>query len=445
MPVRVRSAPSPTGKLHVGNIRSATLNWLFAKKEGGEFILRIDDTDAARSTQDFEDGIRADLAWLGLSWDETYKQSERFALYDAARDKLIAAGLLYPAYETEDELERKRRIAQARGAPPVYDRAALTLSGEQRAALEKEGRKPHWRFKLSGQRADWNDLIRGPQSVDTASLSDPVLIRADGAYLYTLPSVVDDADLRVSHIVRGEDHVTNTGVQIEIFRALGHEPPIFAHHPLMVGAEGEGLSKRLGSLSIESLREEGYEPLAIVSHLAKIGTSDPVAAAASLEALAADLEWSKIGRAPARYDIAEVKRVNAEVLHHMPYAQARPRLAALGADHGEAFWNAVRANLVFFADVKEWARIVAGPIEPVIADAAFAGAAADVLPSGPYDAAAWTVFVDAVKAKTGAKGRALFMPLRQALTGLDHGPEMAPLFALIGPEKARARLMGKAA
>ena len=445
MPVRVRSAPSPTGKLHVGNIRSATLNWLFAKKEGGQFILRIDDTDTARSKKAFEDGIREDLLWLGFKWDETYKQSDRFAEYDKARDKLIANGLLYPAYETEEELERRRRIAQARGAPPVYDRAALSLTAEQKAALEKEGRKPHWRFKLSGGRAEWNDLIRGPQSVDTASLSDPVLIREDGAYLYTLPSVVDDAEMKISHIIRGEDHVTNTGVQIEIFRALGYAPPIFAHHPLMVGADGEGLSKRLGSLSIESMRGDGYEPLAIVSHLAKIGTSDPIAAAPSLDALAADLDWGKISRAPARYDTEEVKRVNAEVLHAMDYAAAKPHLAALGADHGEAFWNAVRANLVFFADVKEWGRVIAGPIDPVIADAAFAGAAAEVLPSGPYDAAAWNAFVDAVKAKTGAKGRALFMPLRQALTGMDHGPEMAPLFALIGPEKARARLMGRVA
>jgi glutamyl-tRNA synthetase len=213
----------------------------------------------------------------------------------------------------------------------------------------------------------------------------------------------------------------------------------------MVGAQGEGLSKRLGSLSIASMRADGYEPLAIVSHLAKIGTSDPVAAAPSLEALAADLSWEKISRAPARYDTEEVKRVNAEVLHAMSYADAKPRLAALGADLGEVFWNTVRANLTFFADVKDWARVIAGPIEPVIADAAFAGAAAEVLPAGPYDAAAWNAFVDAVKAKTGAKGRALFMPLRQALTGMDHGPEMAPLFALIGPEKAKARLEGKAA
>jgi glutamyl-tRNA synthetase len=445
MTVRVRSAPSPTGKLHVGNIRSATLNWLFAKKEGGQFILRIDDTDTARSTKAFEDGIREDLAWLGFAWDETYKQSDRFASYDKARDTLMASGQLYAAYDTEEELERKRRIAQARGRPPIYDRAALALTAEEKAKLEAEGRKPHWRFKLSGERVEWNDLIRGHQAVDTASLSDPVLIREDGAYLYTLPSVVDDAELKISHIIRGEDHVTNTGVQIEIFKALGYAPPIFAHHPLMVGADGEGLSKRLGSLSIESMRGDGYEPLAIVAHLAKIGTSDPVTAAASLDALASDLAWEKISRAPARYDLAEVKRVNAETLHAMSYAQAKPRLAALGADHGEAFWNTVRANLVFFADVKDWSRVIAGPIDPVIADAAFAGAAAEVLPAGPYDGAAWNAFVDAVKAKTGAKGKALFMPLRQALTGMDHGPEMGPIFALIGPEKAKARLEGKAA
>jgi glutamyl-tRNA synthetase len=447
MSVRVRLAPSPTGKLHVGNIRTFLFNWLFAKgtNDGGAVLLRIDDTDLERSTKAFEDGIEQDLTWLGLAWDERDNQSKRLASYDKAAEKLRAAGLLYPAYETEEELDRKRKIAQARGRPPIYDRAALSLTDDQKKAYEAEGRRPHWRFKLSGKRADWTDLVRGDQSVDTGSLSDPVLIREDGAYLYTLPSVVDDADLKITHIIRGEDHVTNTGVQIEIFRALGAEPPVFAHFPLLVGADGEGLSKRIGSLSIEELREGGFEPLAIVSHLAKIGTSDPVHASASLKQLAEDFSWTKIGRAPARFDVDELKRVNAETLHHMDYAEAKPRLAALGADHGEAFWNAVRGNLGLFAEVKLWAGVVAGEITPVVENGDFLSEAASILPAGPYDENAWSAWTNAVKAKTGAKGKQLYMPLRLALTGQPHGPEMPKLFALLSEAKVRGRLAGKAA
>ncbi|GAM99077.1 glutamyl-tRNA(Gln) synthetase [alpha proteobacterium U9-1i] len=445
MSIRLRFAPSPTGRIHVGNVRTALMNWLYARREGGQVLLRIDDTDLARSTKEFEDGIEADLKWLGLNWDERANQSHRFEAYEKAADILKAAGLLYAAYETEDELDRKRKIAQSRGRPPVYDRAALKLTDAERAAYEAEGRKPHWRFKLSGKRAEWNDMVRGPQSIDTASLSDPVLIREDGAFLYTLPSVVDDIDFKITHIVRGEDHVTNSGVQIEIFEALGGPVPAFGHFPLLVGADGEALSKRIGSLSVHDLRADNYEPMALLSHLGKIGTSDPVEARVSFDKLADEFSFEKIGRAPARFDPEELKRVNAGVLHQTEYAAVKARLAAIGADKGEAFWNAVRANLVLLPDVVEYARIVDGPIDPVIADAAFTSAAAEVLPAGPYDATSWSAFVDAVKSKTGAKGKALFMPLRQALTGMDHGPEMAALFPLIGEAKARARLSGKAA
>ena len=445
MTVRLRFAPSPTGRLHVGNIRTALLIWLYARSHGGQMLLRIDDTDAERSTKAFEQGIEADLTWLGLPWDERANQSGRFSAYDSAAAKLKAAGLLYPCYETEDELERKRRIAQARGKPPVYDRAALALTEDERAALALEGRAAHWRYKLSGKRVVWDDVVRGHQSIDTGSLSDPVLIRADGAYLYTLPSVVDDIDFSISHIVRGEDHVTNTGVQVEIFEALGAKVPRFGHFPLLVGADGEALSKRLGSLSADTLREEGFEPIAILSHLSKLGTSDPVEARPDFATLAAEFDFGKVGRAPARFDSEELKRVNAAVLHAMDYHTAQPGLKTLDADLGETFWNVVRANLVVLPDVVAWANVVRGPIAPVIGDTAFAEAAASVLPDGPYDGSSWTAFVDAVKAKTGAKGKALFMPLRQALTGMDHGPEMAPIFALIGAGKARARLGGQTA
>ncbi len=442
MTVRLRFAPSPTGRLHVGNIITALRNWLFALREGGQVLLRIDDTDTARSTKEFEQGIEDDLKWLGLHWQERANQSRRFEFYEKAAEKLKAAGLLYPCYEMEDELDRKRKIAQARGRPPVYDRAALNLTKEERAKLEAEGAKPHWRFKLSGARRDWVDLVRGPQSIDTASLSDPVLIREDGAFLYTLPSVVDDIDFKITHIVRGEDHVTNSGVQIEIFEALGGETPAFGHFPLLVGSDGGALSKRIGSLGVGELAEEGYEPMALLSHLAKIGTSDSVEPRTSIDQLAEEFAFEKIGRAPARFDLEELKRVNAAILHQTSYASVKARLAALGAAKGEAFWNAVRANLVLLPGVKDYVRIVEGPIEPVIADAAFASAALDVLPTGAYDEKSWSVFVDAVKAKTGAKGKALFMPLRQALTGMDHGPEMAALFPLIGEARARKRLAG---
>lgn len=445
MSIRLRFAPSPTGRIHVGNVRTALMNWLFALRQGGQVLLRIDDTDLARSTKEYEQAIEDDLRWLGLPWNERANQSARFDVYEKAAQKLKDAGLLYPAYETEDELDRKRKIAQATGKPPVYDRAALKLTDAERAQFEAEGRKPHWRFKLSGARKDWVDLVRGPQSIDTASLSDPVLIREDGAFLYTLPSVVDDIDFKITHIVRGEDHVTNSGVQIEIFEALGGDVPAFGHFPLLVGADGAALSKRIGSLGVGELGVEGYEPMALLSHLAKIGTSDPVEARLTLDALAEEFAFEKIGRAPARFDPEELKRVNAAVVHQLEYAAVKDRLAKLDADKGEAFWLAVRANLTLLPDVKEYAQIVDGPITPVIADTSFATAAADLLPKGAYDATSWQAFTNAVKEKTGAKGKALFMPLRQALTGMDHGPEMSALFPLIGEERARKRLMGEAA
>jgi glutamyl-tRNA synthetase len=445
MSVRLRFAPSPTGRIHVGNVRTALMNWLFAIRQGGQVLLRIDDTDLARSTKAFEQSIVDDLAWLGLGWSERANQSHRFDVYEKAAAKLKADGLLYPCYETEDELDRRRKIAQATGKPPVYDRAALKLSAAERAKLEAEGRKPHWRFKLSGARKEWVDLVRGPQSIDTASLSDPVLIREDGAFLYTLPSVVDDVDFKITHIVRGEDHVTNSGVQIEIFEALGGDVPAFGHFPLLVGADGGALSKRIGSLGVGELADEGYEPMSVLSHLAKIGTSDPVEARESIEHLAEEFAFEKIGRAPARFDPEELKRVNAQLLHQKSYDAVRARLTKLEADKGEAFWNAVRANISLLPEVRVWAHIVDGPIEPFVPDSAFAASAAEVLPKGAYDAASWLAFTNAVKEKTGAKGKALFMPLRQALTGLDHGPEMAALFPLIGEERARKRLLGQTA
>ena len=444
MSVKVRFAPSPTGKLHVGNVRTALVNWLFAKGQGGAFVLRIDDTDLVRSTQESEDNIEIDLKWLGLTWDERYNQSKRFDRYEEAAAKLKADGRLYPCYETADELDRRRKVQLSRGLPPIYDRAALSLTDAEKAALEAEGRRPHWRFKLEGKRVAWEDLSRGHAEVDTASMSDPVLIREDGLFLYTLPSVVDDIDMEITHIIRGEDHVTNTGAQIEIFEALGAKVPGFAHMPLLVGADGTALSKRLGSLAIMDMRADGYEPIAITSHLGKIGTSDNLEVAPSIQALGDSFAFSKMGRSPARYDTADLDRLNAQALHEMDYATAQPRLQALDADLGAGFWTAVRGNLNTFADVADTARIVKGPIQPVIEDATFAEAALRLLPD-VIDENAWSAWTNAVKAETGAKGKALFMPLRLALTGQPHGPDMAALAPLIGRDAIQRRLRGEPA
>ena len=441
MTTKTRFAPSPTGYLHVGNIRAAVLNWLFARKTGGEFILRIDDTDAERSTEEFVAAIRQDLTWLGLGWDALYRQSERGALYNAAAAELRAAGRLYACYETPEELEVKRKIQLARRRPPVYDRAALTLSDEDRAKLEAKGRKPHWRFLLNQTDVTWDDGIRGGVTIDAASLSDPVLIREDGTALYTLPSVVDDGEMGITHVIRGEDHVANTAVQIQLAEALGYAPPTFAHFALFVGPEGEPLSKRLGSLSVREMRQDGLEPMALNSLLARLGSSDPVEPRQHLEDCVPDFDLSHFGRAAPKFDPAEVKHLNVRILHGMAYADVAERLKTLGIQEAdETFWNAVRPNLATFADAGLWARIVHGPITPVLEDADFLKEAAGLLPPEPWDEETWSAWTGAIKEKTGRKGKALFHPLRLALTGLDHGPEMKHLLPLIGPDRARARL-----
>ncbi|MEE2527101.1 glutamate--tRNA ligase [Hyphobacterium sp. HN65] len=442
MTTKVRFAPSPTGKLHVGNVRTALTNVLYARQTGGIVVLRIDDTDLERSTKAYEDGIRRDLEWLGLNWDETFSQSDRFASYDAAAEKLKAMGLLYPAYETEDELDRKRKIQRAQGKPPVYDRAALDLTEAQKAAYEAEGRKPHWRFKLSGNPVSWNDLVRGETTIDTASLSDPILIREDGSYLYTLPSVVDDIEAGITTIIRGEDHTTNSGAQIEIFHALGGKAPEFGHQALLVGADGGKLSKRLGTLAISDLREEGIEAMAILSLLAKIGTSDPIEAFTDIQTLIDGFSFEKFSRAPARFDPAELQRINAAILHQLDYAQVKDRLQAMGADDGEAFWHAVRPNLEKLSDATEWHALIAGPVETVIEDAGYAAQAAEHLPAGELTGASWGEWTNALKAATGRKGKDLFLPLRLALTGQRHGPDMSELLPLIGRDRVLERLKG---
>ena len=438
--VIVRFAPSPTGLLHVGNARTALLNYLFAKKLGGKFMLRIDDTDAARSTKEFEAAIYRDLDWLGLKHDLTDRQFGRLKIYSTAFYRLQAAGRVYPCYETEAELERQRALLKMRKLPPIYERGALKLNPEQIAAYEAEGRNPHWRFKLSRQKVRWIDLVRGPVEIDTATMSDPVLVREDGAFLYTLPSVADDIDFAISHVVRGEDHVTNTAAQIEIFEALDAPVPAFAHFPLLVGAGGEALSKRLGSLSLQELRESGMEPVAVAAYLAKIGTSDSIEPRLTLEELALEFDFAKIGRAPAHFDPEELAVLNAKTLHQMPYAMVAGRVTI-----PEALWDAIKPNLTKLSDSEIFAQLVTGPVTPVIEDAGLTAKAATLLPPEPWTEETWGLWTKAVAAGTGAKGRGLFHPLRLALTGRGDGPELKKLLPLIGRAKALARLEGKTA
>jgi glutamyl-tRNA synthetase len=443
-PPIVRFAPSPTGKIHVGNVRTAAMNWLFARRHGGRFILRIDDTDLERSTKENEAGLKRDLEWLGLNWAETFNQSDRFASYEKAAEALRAKGLLYACYETAEELDRKRKLQTSRGRPPVYDRAALELTEAGRARLEAEGRRPHWRFKLSGQRVEWKDLVRGPQSIDTASLSDPILIREDGSFLYTLPSVVDDIEAKITHIVRGEDHVTNSGAQIEIFEALNGNSPELAHLPLLVGADGSALSKRLGSLSMEELRAGGIEPLTVIAYLSKLGTSDNIEPRLTLDELADEFDFGKIGRAPARFDEQDLTHLNAAILARTPYHAVQDRLAALHPKADETFWLAVRANCGTVADAAVWADMIFGAPAPLVADEdrEFIAGAGTQLPAGDITPETWKAWTEALKTATGRKGKGLFMPLRKALTGRENGPEMADILPLIGRAGIEARLKG---
>jgi glutamyl-tRNA synthetase len=446
MSVRVRIAPSPTGRLHVGNIYIALHNWLFARKAGGEFLLRLDDTDRERSTEEYANAAMADLEWLGLAWDLFGRQSERIAIYEAAAQRLRENGRLYPCYESAEELGLKRKVQLSQGKPPIYDRAALKLTDADRARLEAEGRRPHWRFKLEPRDIAWNDLVRGHQHIDETSQSDPILVREDGTFLYTLPSVVDDIEFRITHVIRGNDHVTNTATQIQIFEALGAPVPAFAHLPLLVDAAGAGLSKRLGSLSIAEMRESGLEPLAITAYLARIGSGDPIVPVRSLDELVRDHDLSRFGKSSPRFDPEELRHLNARLLHHLPFEEARRHLAALGLGHIDAaVWDAARANVERVEDVAQWQAVVKGPVTPTITDVAFAAKAAELLPPEPWNADTWSAWTNAIKSATGRKGKELFMPLRQALTASDHGPELKLLLPLIGRARTLKRLRGETA
>jgi glutamyl-tRNA synthetase len=444
MTVTTRFAPSPTGHLHVGNLRTALHNWLLAKQVGGRFLLRIDDTDAGRSREHFVDSIREDLAWLGLAPDGEERQSAHFSTYEREFDQLASEGRAYPCYETPQELELKRKVRLGRGLPPIYDRAALKVNEAERAQRQAAGEEPHWRFKLDHDKPiAWEDGIRGSQRFDPAQLSDPVIRRADGSWLYMLPSVIDDIAMGITDVLRGEDHVSNTAVQLQMFEALGTLPPGFAHEALLVGTEGK-LSKRIGSFSVGQLREDGIEPEALLALLARIGTSDPVGPALGLEELAASFSLAHFGRAPARFDEAELERINTGVVHRLTYDEVAQRLPE---GMGEQGWEAIRPNLVHLGEAADWWRVVTGPVPLPVVDAemrAYLAEAARELAALEWGDDPWHALTGALKATSGRKGKPLFLPLRQALTGRDHGPDMASLLRLIGRDEAIVRLQDAA-
>ena len=438
---KVRFAPSPTGKLHVGNLRTALVNFLYARAHQGTFMLRIDDTDTERSTAAFEQAIRADLQWMGMAWDCEDRQSDRIARYDDALAHLIETGRAYACYETAEELGLKRKAQLNAGRPPVYDRAALKLTDAQKQAFEAEGRKPHYRFRLLDEEVRWTDLVRGEVAYHMSSLSDPVIIREDGRYIYTLASVVDDIDHEITTILRGEDHVTNSAAQIQLFEALGAKAPQMGHLALLAGADGEGLSKRLGSLSIEELRGNGMRAVAIASLLSRIGTSQPVTMFATMADVIGGFDIESYGRATAKFDPAELGAINAKVIQSLPFGDVADELAAIGvADEG--FWLAVRGNLDKVADAGFWWQVCHDDITPVIEDEDLCKAAITCLPEGEITPDIWKIWTKAISEATGAKGRGLFMPLRLALTGRNAGPEVAGLLPFIGREKIIKRLSG---
>ncbi len=436
-----RFAPSPTGYIHVGNLRTALMNYLIARKAGGTFILRIDDTDPERSKEEYVDAIKQDLEWLGLHWDRVERQSQRLDRYAEAADKLREMGRFYEAFETPTELDLKRKKQLNMGKPPVYDRAALNLSDAEKDALRAERGNGVWRFKLDHERIEWTDGILGDISIDAASVSDPVLIRGDGQVLYTIASVVDDTEMGVTDVVRGSDHVTNTATQIQIIEALGGACPRFAHHSLLTGPQGEALSKRLGTLALRDLREQGVKPMALLSLMARLGSSDPVELRSDMAELIDGFDINRFGAAPTKFDVQDLFPLTAKHLQSLPLADVADAVSDAGVptDLAEPFWAMARENITTLADLKGWWELCRDGAEPLIADEDrdFIAEAMALLPEGPFDGDTWGAWTKAVKEATGRKGKGLFMPLRKALTGMERGPEMAALLPLLQVIRAR--------
>jgi len=444
MSIRVRFAPSPTGMMHVGNARTALITWLFTRSQNGHFLLRIDDTDQERSKKEYEEAIEEGLKWLGMDWDSKARQKDRTDVYNTKIEQLKEQGRIYPCYETSEELELKRKSQLSRKMPPIYNREALALTDEQIAAYESEGRKAHWRFKLEHTPIEWDDIIRGPVKFHGKDMSDPVLIREDGSPLYHLCSVIDDIEYGMTHVIRGEDHVSNTAAHVQMFEALGATPPIFAHLPLLSDTEGGKLSKRLGSLSLKDLKDDGLESTAVISLMARLGSSDPIEPFTYIDDVIKSFDLGKFSRGTPKFDANELYRLNAKILHNLSFAEVKERLADMSLiEMDEEFWTTIQPNLERITDAKEWWQVAKGPVTPIIEDEEFARQAMELLPPTPWDENTWQEWTKAVKEKTGRKGKQLFMPLRHALTGMEHGPEMKQLLLLIGEEKVKERLQGK--
>ncbi len=441
--MRVRFAPSPTGFLHVGNIRTALINYLFCRQLNGSFLLRIDDTDAERSKQEYEDAIYEDLKWLGIEHNETARQSLRFEQYQKATEHLKSIGRLYPCYETQEELAFKRKIQLSQGRPPIYDRAGLNLTTEHKEKYLDQGRKPHWRFKIADEAIEWNDLVRGPVHFEGAHLSDPVLIREDGQPIYTLASVVDDCEMKVTHIIRGEDHVANTAIQIQLIQALGYDPKnfTFAHMPLISDEQGEGLSKRLGSAGIRTLRSEGILPMALSNVLARLGTSQPIEAFDSLEPLIKEFSFSNFARSTPKFSIETVQAINSKLIHDAPFEQIKPYLPE--ATHLDSnTWETLQRNLNSLHDLPTWLQILDGSFTNNFSeeDKTYFQNVLNCLPEKDWDQDPWIEWQTSIKEKTNRKGGKLLKPIRFALTGLDHGPELGKLVKLLGRQEIERRL-----
>ncbi|MDC3084704.1 glutamate--tRNA ligase [Gammaproteobacteria bacterium] len=442
---KLRFAPSPTGDLHIGNARTLILNYVYSKSISGELILRIDDTDKDRSEERFYSSIIKDVEWLKISISAIEKQSSKTEKYKKIRDYLIKEGYLYPCYETDEELNRLRKVSLSGGLPPIYDRASLKLTKQEIKDHEANGIKPYWRFKLDRENITWNDLIRGEQTIACNSFSDPVLIRADGTFLYTLPSVVDDIDMGITHVLRGEDHVSNTATQIQLFKILGSNVPNFGHHSLMVQKDGSRMSKRIGSMSLKDIRDSGIEPMTLLNYCARIGTSDAIEAFQSIDQLVNNYSLTKISRSPARFSFEELMGLNKKVLQNISFRTLAKRLIDLDIEgkDAEIFWDTVKTNINTINEAQKWWNIVKDDkinIDLRQINRDFLKIAQETLPITPWNDKTWSIWTDEISQKTGLKGRELFLPLRIALTGENSGPELAKFILLLGRDLVLSRL-----
>ena len=426
-----RFAPSPTGLIHIGNARSAVLNWAYINNKKGNFILRIDDTDLERSKKEYEEKIKRDLSWLGISWNKSFNQSDRKKIYDQSIEKLKKDNRLYPCFESQEELSLKKKSQLTSGKPPIYDRSSLDLTETEIKNLLQSGKKPHWRFKLENKTIEWNDLIKGKVSFESKNLSDPVLIREDETLLYHLPSVIDDIEEGVSEIIRGEDHISNTAFHIQIFEALNATIPTFGHHPFLTDENGKGFGKRLGSLSIEKLRDTGFESLTILNYLLSVGTSSNISSETDVTKLINNYNISNISNSSPKFSIEVLKLLNKEILQKYTYSDVKNKFLDLGIHADNDFWIFVKNNINFFSECLEWYNIIKTEKSFYTEDKEFLKDAADLLPKEPYTIDSWDEWILEINKKTGKKGKDLFMPLRMALTGKAKGPELKFLLPLL--------------